>query len=283
MKIFALGLAALVAGGVLCAAEAEGSFEKSLTVSGRVDLDVQTDSGGIIVTKGSSGFVRIHVILKAQHGWFNSDDAYARIQELERNPPIEQNGNRVSVGYVHERRLLRNISMRLEIETPADTELRARADSGGIEVRGIEGRIDCRADSGGIQIQDAGSDVHAQADSGGVRINNAKGAVFARVDSGGIDASEVAGALDVQADSSHITLSQTIAAPIRAKSDSGGIRVRLAPGAGYDVDAESESGNISVPEMTVSSSFSRHHIQGKIRGGGPLISVHVDSGGITIE
>ena len=283
MKIFALGLAAVVASGVLCAAEADGSFDRSLTVSGPVDLDVQTDSGGIIVTKGSSGFVRIHAILKAQHGWFSSDDAYARIQELERNPPIEQNGNRVRVGYVHESRLLRNISMRLEIEAPADTELRARADSGGIEVRGIGGRIDCRADSGGIQIEDAGSEVHAEADSGGVRINNAKGAVFARVDSGGIDASNVAGALDVQADSGHITLSQTIAAPIRAKADSGGIRIRLAPGAGYDVNAESESGNISVPEMTVSSSFSRHHIQGKIRGGGPLISVHVDSGGITIE
>jgi hypothetical protein len=116
-----------------------------------------------------------------------------------------------------------------------------------------------------------------------VHINNVKGAVFARVDSGGIDASEVAGALDVQADSGHITLSQTIAAPIRAKADSGGIRVRLAPGAGYDVNAESESGNISVPEMTVRSSFSRHHIEGKVRGGGPLIIVHVDSGGITIE
>ncbi len=283
MKIFVLGLTALVAGGVLSAAEADGSFDRSLTVSGPVDLDVQTDSGGITVATGPSGFVRIHAILKVQHGWFSSDDVYGRLRKLERNPPIEQNGNTVRVGYVHERNLLRNISMRLEIETPSNTELRARADSGGIEVRGINGRVDCKTDSGGIEIHDVGSEVHAEADSGGVHIKNAKAAVFARVDSGGIDAVDVNGALDVQADSGHITLSQTVAAPIRAKADSGGISVRLVPGAGYDIDAESESGNISVPEMTVRSGFSRHHIEGKIRGGGPLISIRVGSGGATIE
>ncbi len=283
MKIFALGLAALVAGAALSAAEADGSFDRSFSVSGPVDLDVQTDSGGITVTAGPSGFVRIHAILKAQHGWFSSNDVYARIRELERNPPIEQNGNRVRIGYVHEHNLLRNISMRLEIESPANAELRARVDSGGIEVRGLEGRIDCKTDSGGIEIHDVGSEVHAQADSGGVHINNAKGAVFARVDSGGIDASDVAGALDVQADSGPITLSQTVAAPIRAKADSGGVRVKLVAGAGYDVNAESDSGNISVPEMTVRSVFSRHHIEGKIRDGGPSVSIRVDSGGITIE
>ncbi len=283
MKILALGLAALVTATVLSAAEADGSFDRSLTVSGPVNLDVQTDSGGISVTTGPSKFVRIHAILKAQHGWFSSDDAYARIRELERNPPIEQNGNTVRVGFPHDRNLLRNISMRLEIETPASTELRARADSGGIDVRGLGGRIDCKTDSGGIEIRDVGSEVHAEADSGGVRINNAKRAVFARVDSGGIDASNVAGEVDVQADSGQITISQTVAAPIRAKSESGGVRVKLVPGAGYNINAESDSGAISVPEMMVRSSFSRHHIEGKIRNGGPSVSIRVDSGGITIE
>ena len=59
--------------------------------------------------------------------------------------------------------------------------------------------------------------------------------------------------------------------------------MKLVPGAEYDVKAESDSGNISVPEMTVSSGFSRHHIEGKIRDGGPLVSIRIDSGGITIE
>jgi hypothetical protein len=93
----------------------------------------------------------------------------------------------------------------------------------------------------------------------------------------------VAGSIDAQADSGSIRLSQTKAAPVHAKADSGGITIRLAPGAGYDVNAECESGHITVPEMTVRSEFSRHHLEGKVRGGGPLVRVSVDSGSIRIE
>jgi len=276
-------ITALAAAALCAAADEQGSFDRSLSVSGPVDLDVVTDSGGITVRTGSPGTVRIHAILRAQHGWFDFDDALAHIRELERNPPVEQIGNRVRVGYVHGRELLRGVSMRLEIETPPESQLRARADSGGIHVDGIRGPADCHTDSGGIEIRNVGSEVRAAADSGGIRIGNIAGSVFARVDSGGIDAIDVAGGIDAEADSGSIRLAQTKPAPIRAKADSGGITVKLAPGAGYDVSAGSDSGRISVPEMTVQSDFSRHHVDGKVRGGGPLVSIRVDSGSIRIE
>jgi Putative adhesin len=59
--------------------------------------------------------------------------------------------------------------------------------------------------------------------------------------------------------------------------------VRLASGAGYDIDAESQSGHISVPEMTVRGGFSRHRVEGKVGSGGPLVSVRIDSGNVTIQ
>ena len=37
----------------------------------------------------------------------------ARIRELERNPPVEKNGNQVRIGYVRDRDLLKGVSMRL--------------------------------------------------------------------------------------------------------------------------------------------------------------------------
>jgi DUF4097 and DUF4098 domain-containing protein YvlB len=225
----------------------------------------------------------VHAILKAQHGWFNSGDVEAHIRALERNPPVEQEGNRVRVGYVRDRTLLRGVSMRFEIETPAETQLRARADSGGIQVEGIRGPVDCKTDSGGVDIRDIQAEVHAAADSGGIHVHNVKGALYARADSGGIQAMDIAGAIDAQTDSGSVRLSQTQAASIRAKADSGGVTVRLAPGAGYEVSAETDSGTVSVPEMTVSSSFSKHHISGKIRGGGPQVNIRAESGSVTIE
>ena len=283
MKTFILGFMLTALSGSICAAQAEGSFDRSLTVSGSVDLDVKTDAGGITIVPGSSLSFHVHAILKAQQSWLNWDDAEAHIRELERNPPVEQTGNRIRIGYVSDRSLLRGVSMRLEIETPPNTQVRAHADSGGIHVDGVHGPLDCHTDSGGIEIRDAGSEVHATADSGGIRINRVNGPVTARVDSGGIEALDVAGSIDAQSDSGSIRLSQTSAGTVRAKADSGGVHLRLAPGAGYDVSISTESGNISVPEMTVRSEFSRHHVEGKVKGGGPLVSIHVDSGGVTVE
>ena len=266
----------------LFARSEDGSFERTLSVSGQVDLDVKTDSGGISIFKGSSGSVRIHGILKADHDWFGSGDVLNRIHELERNPPIEQNGNRLRIGYVHERGLLHGISLRFEIETPAETQVRARADSGGIKVEGVNGPVDCKADSGGITIDDTPGAVHAAADSGGVHVSNA-GSLFARVDSGGIEAYGIKGTIDAQADSGSVRVAQTSPAAITAKAESGGVTVKLAPGAGYDVRADTESGRVSVPEMTVHGSFSPSHVEGTIRGGGPLVSVHADSGSVAID
>lgn len=284
MKSFTLTVISfLLAAGLVAAADEQGSFDKSLTVSQPVDLDVTTDSGGITVTSGSSGVVHVHAILKGQHGWFNSSDVEARIRELERNPPVEQTGNHIRIGYVHDRDLLKGVSMHLEIETPSDSQVRARADSGGIHVEGIRGPADCHTDSGGIEIRNIGSEVRAAADSGGIHLSNIDGPVSVHVDSGGIEVKDASGRIEAQADSGGIHLSQTRPAPIHAKADSGGVTVKLAPGAGYQISAESDSGSISVPEMTLNSSFSKHHVEGKVGNGGPLVSIRVSSGNITIE
>src|SRR5579884_533988 len=195
---------------VLCKGQTERRFERTLNVSGPVNLDVVTDAGGIRITRGDPGVVRITGILKAQHGWLSTGgDAEDHIRRLEKNPPIEQNGSTVRVGYVSDKSLLRNISMRLEITAPAETEVRARTDSGGITVDGVKGPVDCKADSGGIEASNIGSDVRVGTDSGGIHVRNVQGGVYARADSGGIDAHDISGAIDVSTDSGGIHLSQS--------------------------------------------------------------------------
>src|SRR5690242_19453670 len=115
LKISALLAGAMLLAAIPASAQSEGSFDRTLHVSGPVELDVTTDSGGISVRPGTSGSVRVHAILKGHHSW-DSGDVERRIHELERNPPVEQIGNRVRVGYVTDRSLLRNISIRFEIE-----------------------------------------------------------------------------------------------------------------------------------------------------------------------
>jgi len=267
----------------------DGQFDRTFSIAGTVDLDAMTRAGGIVVTRGAAaGTVRIHGILEARENelfgiFFSSRDADAHIRELERNPPVERSGNKVRVGYMTDSHLLDGVSMHLEIEVPADTSVKARAVSGGIEISGVRGPVDSSAVSGGIRLRDIGADVSARTTSGGVRISDVNGAVSAHTVSGGIEALDVTGAIDARAISGGVRLSQTRVASIRAETISGGVRATLASGSGYNVDIQTVNGHITTPEMTVESGFSRRHIAGKIRGGGPEVSIRSTSGPVRVD
>jgi Putative adhesin len=280
MRLFAL---LAIAVGLCYAQRSEGSFERTISLTGFADLELTTDAGGIDVVPGPPGTIRIRGILKAEDNWFRRrEDVESHIRELEAHPPIVQNGNSVRVE-VRDRSLLRGISMRLEVETPPDSRLRARADSGGIDVRGIKGPVECHTDSGGIHASEIDSEVRATADSGGIRIRRVNGPVYAHADSGGIDAMEISGSIDAEVDSGGVRVSQTAPAPIKARSDSGGADITLARTGGYDIQAHASSGQIRAPEITVSGRISPHEVYGKLRGGGALVDVRTDSGHIDIR
>jgi hypothetical protein len=265
------------------AAAEERTFDRTFTVSGPVNLDVMTDSGGIVVTHGGAGSVHIHGILKTQNGFFAGANADEHVRKLAENPPVQQTGNSIRAGYVTDKSLLRGVSLRFEITVPPETEVRARADSGGIRVEGVKGPVDCKTDSGGIHVSDIASNVRAEADSGGIHIRGVKGMVHAKADSGGIEALEIAGSVEAQTDSGGIQVSQTTAAPVKARADSGGATVHLAPAGGYDIKASCDSGRITVPEMATKGPIDRHHAEGRVRGGGALVDIAVSSGNIHIE
>src|SRR5258708_10038154 len=279
MRLFALFAIAV---GLCHAQRTDGSFDRALNVTGFVDLDLATDAGGIHVIPGPPGTVRIRGILKAGDNSFSRGDVESRIRELERHPPIEQTGNSIRVA-VRSRSLLRGISMRLEVEAPRDSRLRARADSGGIDVRGIKGPVECHTDSGGIHASEIDGEVRATADSGGIHVRRVNGPVYARADSGGIEAMEIAGSVDAQVDSGGVRVSQTTPALIKTRTDSGGADITLARAGGYDIRAHAGSGHITAPDVAVSGTISRHDVNGKLRGGGPLVDVRADSGHIGIR
>ena len=71
-------VAAMVAGAPLAAADGEGHFDRTLSVTGSVDLDVQTGSGHIEVHSGGSSAVVIHATIRAQDRFFGSANARER-------------------------------------------------------------------------------------------------------------------------------------------------------------------------------------------------------------
>jgi hypothetical protein len=313
---------ALTACGIADARVIEGSFERTLTVSGPLDLDIRSDSGHIKVVAGPPGEVRINGRIRASTGFRVSDsEAEDKVRRLESNPPVEQSGNSVRIGRIGDPELERRVSISYEVVVPVETRVNSQSDSGGQDIQGIRGPVTAHADSGGLtivgiaesveartdsggqRISNIGGSVQSEADSGGLHIAAVRGAVTARTDSGGIHASDVTGAFEAEADSGavradgvgggvsvrtdsgSVKVTQSTPGPINIRTDSAGVRLQIAASAAYDVEISTDSGGIKFhhPLDGVTASRRNKQLSGKLRGGGQPLVIRTDSGSITVD
>jgi DUF4097 and DUF4098 domain-containing protein YvlB len=319
-SVFACAIAAL-----LClqaspaAAIAEGSFQRTLQVTGPVHMELTTGSGNVQVRTGNSTEVQVTGRIRVTE-WFEGN-VQEKIKRLEANPPIQQSGNTIRVGHLDDPDLRRNISISYEVIVPAETDLRVESGSGNQRVEGIRGPLQVSAGSGGLNISAIGDRVRAETGSGDIQIDRVQGNVRAKTGSGSIRADEIAGAFEADTGSGHITLQQTAPGSVRVDTGSGGMELRgvrgsldakagsgtieaegsptgawnLQTGSGtvqlkipsdasFDLAAHTSSGSISVDQPhTVQGSIGRKEIRGKVGGGGVPVEVETGSGDIQIQ
>jgi hypothetical protein len=301
---------------------AEGSFDRTLKVSGAIDLTVSTGSGSITVRTGSASEIHVVGKIRINSGWHTDDrDAQARVHRIESNPPIEQNGSIVRIGEIQDEDLKRNVSISYELVVPPDTKLRSETGSGSQELDGVHGPVEATTGSGSLHIGHIGAELHASTGSGTITLDTIQGSVRATTGSGSIRADGVAGGLVAQTGSGEIELAQTAPGDVdvqtgsggielrgvrgrvsarsgsgsihvdgsptgewRLHTSSGGVTLRLPADAGFELDANAGSGNIETShELLVSGTLGHHELHGKAHGGGPLISVSTSSGTIRVE
>ncbi|MFQ5662384.1 MAG: hypothetical protein ACE5HL_00940 [Terriglobia bacterium] len=130
--VVTLAVLATVALGSAGVSAASGSFERTLAVTGPVDLEVKTGSGSISVRTGEPGQVVVR-------GTIRSRDDY-KVRALESNPPIEQDGNSIRIGHIEDRELRRNVSISYELLVPVETRLQSSTGSGRQAIQGVRGR-----------------------------------------------------------------------------------------------------------------------------------------------
>ncbi|MBS1849590.1 MAG: DUF4097 family beta strand repeat protein [Acidobacteria bacterium] len=317
-------LAASLTWGLVSVASAaeQGSFQRKLQVSGPVTLDVVTGSGDIQIRNGVAGEVQVMGRIRVSTDWFGGgSDARDKVKRLEANPPIQQSGNIVRVGHITDPSLRRNISISYELVVPADTRLQSQTGSGDQTISGIQGPVEVQAGSGNVTTSAIGGPVQAQTGSGNLTLHDVRGNVRARAGSGEIEATAIGGGFDGESGSGNVTLTQSAPGSVRVhsgsgdmelrgvhgsleaetgsgqlhaegrpsgawrlRSGSGDIHLKLATEAGFDLDAKTGSGDISLGSpITVQGNISRKSVQGKVRGGGVPVAVETGSGGIEIE
>ncbi len=317
-----LGLGVLLLLAVVAApspGSAQGSFDRTLKVTGPVQLDVSTGSGSIRVRPGASGSVHVVGTIRVHEGW--DGNAEEKVKRLEADPPIEQAGNIIRIGRIEDEDLKRNVSIDYDLEVPAETQVHSESGSGSQEIRGVTGPVRAQTGSGSISVSDVKLEVQAHTGSGSISLDAIGAGVQLHTGSGSIRAQDIHGRVNAQTGSGGITLEQSapgdvevetgsghmelrnVRGTLRAETGSGGITVdgqptgdwRLEAGSGnisihlpadaaFDFRAHTGSGGISIDHpLTVQGTISRSDLQGKVRGGGHLLEVRTGSGHVEVR
>jgi hypothetical protein len=297
-----------------------GSFDRTLQVSGPVDLAVVSGAGNIKVHAGGDGRVHVYAVIHARGSW-SGMSASEKIKKLQANPPVEQQGNTIHIGRIDDRDLQRNVSIDYDLTVPAQTKVSSQTGSGDQEINGLQLAVNAHTGSGNITVENIGADVRARSGSGDLRIDGVKGALDAEAGSGNIRGHGIAGGVSANTGSGTIEIEQVAAGNVRAEAGSGNVRLhgvqgglkaetgsgnitvdgnptgdwRVGAGSGnidlkipssasFNIDARTSSGSLKVNhQVTMQGSISRDHVQGKVGNGGPLVDLHTGSGDIHVN
>jgi hypothetical protein len=278
MKLWIPASALLVALSAVSAYASESTFERTVPVSGTVMLHVSTGSGYIHISQGSDNQVHIFGRVRS-HGFGDGDE---RVKQIAANPPIEQTGNILRVGSHQEN--MHNISIDYEIKAPAKTILEANSGSGDVTDDGVGVNARLNTGSGSIHAKGLNEGFSVGTGSGDIYAEQiGTGDVKAETGSGTIELRNISGGLKAQTGSGDIKIGGQPRADWKVTTGSGS--VELSPSnAGFTLEASTGSGSIHTDrEMQVQGSFEKHHITGKINGGGPLVRVETGSGDISVH
>ena len=133
-------------------------------------------------------------------------------------------------------------------------------DSASIKVTNTNGRV---------SVTDIAGPVEARTTNGGVTARGLKGRVEASTTNGGVD---------VDVDRVH-------ADGISLETTNGGVRLTVPSSAKADVRADVTNGGIDTGTLEIEKTgeASRRHLEGRLNGGGPRITLETTNGGIKIS
>lgn len=308
---------ALACGGCFLGPAATGEFDRTLSVSGPVHLELHTGAGSVEVHSGGAGTVRIHAEVRVRS--FFGEDPDHRLKEITDQPPVSQSGDVIRIGY--EQAHLENVAISYTIETPETTDLQAGTGAGHVDIRGLAGTLDVTTGAGSVLIRDIRGDVTAHTGTGSIQLDSIHGSLRASTGAGTITAGEITGELRITTGAGSVTVRDSsgrisahtgtgsvnvtrASADLRAETGMGHINVSGNPSAGsywdlrsgvgsitldvpsdasFRLNAHADSGRIDTQlPLVLEEGLGRHDVRGRIGSGAARVEVQTGAGTIHI-
>lgn len=299
------------------AGSSDTSFDRNLTVSGPVRIEISSNSGDVRVTSTSTGTVHIHGNIRSSWSMFGTDDTRAR--ELSANPPVEQRGDTIRIGKGASG--MNKLSISYVLEVPHDTEVIASLSSGSASINGVRGPLKVESSSGSVHVEkidrdttiatssgsvsasDIGGYLRASSSSGTITVWNVKDDVRVESSSGSIEVRDPHARIEAQSRSGSVQI-HGVTADAKAhsqsgnltlsgdpgksgywklESSSGSVDVGVRPDSAFFFSAESSSGAIHTDIPIVIEEQGKHSLRAHVGNGGGRVEVRSASGSINVR
>jgi Putative adhesin len=263
-------------------------------------------AGGRLAVDGFNGSVEVSVW--DQETVDISGTKYARSQEETADLKIEvdHTADSVSVRAIRPSMRRGNYGAKFAIKVPRGVVLdhlttsngairtsdgagpaRLKTSNGHVEVQRLKGTLNAETSNGPVELQDIDGAVEVHTSNGHVRAEGIRGALEATTSNSSIHATleKVDGSVKVQSSNGGIdlTLPPNLQSAVRAHTSNSGITLHLPGEVNARLSAGTSNSAISSDfEMRMRGEISKHHIEGAIGNGGPLIDLSTSNGPIRI-
>ena len=164
---------------------------------------------------------------------------------------------------------------------------RLKTSNGHVEVSRLKGPLNAETSNGPVELQDidGAADVHTS--NGHIRAEGIRGSLDATTSNSSIHATleKVDGSVRAQSSNGAIdlTLPPSTQSAVRAHTSNSGITLHLPGEVNARLSAATSNSSISTDfEMRMRGEISKHHIEGTLGNGGPLIDLSTSNGSIRI-
>ena len=147
----------------------------------------------------------------------------------------------------------------------------------------VGGPLDAHTTSGELVVMVALDSLDLGTVSGDIRVERAPRGIVATSTSGSIETREAAGVVRLSTSSGDVSVRLVPPlARVEISSSSGDIAVRLAEGVGCEIELKTSNGTVDTSVPLEVSSFTRHRVAGRVRGGTTPVVLRSSSGDIVL-
>ena len=280
------------------AANAE-DVTKSFAVTGRANVRVETNDGGVRVTSGDSKQVEFRVEYQGYElGKTLRVDAHQDGDKVELTARVTGHWGFSWGG--NSRRL------HIEVRMPREADLQVETGDGSVQAESINGTVNVHTGDGSVKANSLSGMIDLHTNDGSITVENLKGDMRLRTGDGSIEARDLDGKVEADSGDGHIRIAGRFDA-LNVKTGDGSVDTRVLPGSKMatswtirtgdgsvdlvlpadfqtNIDASTGDGHISLGiPVTIEGTFKNSEMHGKMNGGGQPLTIHTGDGSIRLS